>query len=63
MGKLAVGQIYGCKPIVALGGNRALESLTIYDALPHMVILGQAHDMQLMENAAFPPRPVRGIGS
>ncbi|QXC52647.1 hypothetical protein KHC17_26085 (plasmid) [Agrobacterium salinitolerans] len=39
-----------------------LESLTIYDALP-MVILGQAHDMQLMENAAFPPRPVRGIGS
>lgn len=63
LGKLGVGQIYGFNPILALGGNRALESLTIYDALPHMAILGQAHEMQLMDNAAFPPRPVRVIGS
>jgi len=28
-----------------------------------MAILAQAHEMQLMDNAAFPPRPVRVIGS
>ena len=63
LGKLGVGQVYGFQPILALGGDRALESLAIYDALPHMAILAQAHEMQLMDNAAFPPRPVRVIGS
>ncbi|HLP70231.1 MAG TPA: GAD-like domain-containing protein [Rhizobium sp.] len=63
LGTLGVGQIYGFSPILALGGNRALASLEIYEALPHMAILAQAHDMQLMDNAPFPPRPVRLIGS
>lgn len=63
LGKLGVGQIYGFKPILALGGNRALANLSIYEALPHMAILAQAHEMQLMDNAAFPPQPVRAIGS
>jgi hypothetical protein len=62
-GKLGVGQIYGFRPILALGGNRALSSLAIYEALPHMAILAQAHEMQLMDNAPFPPQPVRVIGS
>ncbi|TDW32880.1 hypothetical protein EV128_106224 [Rhizobium azibense] len=63
IGKLRVGQIYGFKPILALGGNRSLDSLTIYEALPHMAILAQAHGMQLMDNASFPPKAVRAIGS
>jgi hypothetical protein len=63
VGKLGVGQIYGFKPILALGGNRALANLSIYEALPHMAILAQAHEMQLMDNAPFPPQPVRMIGS
>ncbi|RWX14057.1 DUF1851 domain-containing protein [Rhizobium hidalgonense] len=63
LGKLGVGQIYGFRPILALGGNRALASLAIYEALPHMAILAQAHEMQLMDNAPFPPQPVRVIGS
>nr|WP_205934290.1 GAD-like domain-containing protein [Rhizobium leguminosarum] len=63
LGKLGVGQIYGFRPILALGGNRALASLTIYEASPHMAILAQAHELQLMDNAPFPPQPVRVIGS
>ncbi|MGZ2426687.1 T6SS immunity protein Tdi1 domain-containing protein [Rhizobium laguerreae] len=63
LGKLGVDQIYGFRPILALGGKRALASLTIYEALPHMAILAQAHELQLMDNAPFPPQPVRVIGS
>ena len=62
LGKLGVGQIYGFRPIVALGGNRTLDSLTIYDALPHMAIMAQAHRLELMDNDPFPPQPVRVIG-
>ncbi|MBY4611380.1 DUF1851 domain-containing protein [Rhizobium sp. 9T] len=63
LGKLGVGQIYGFKPILALGGNRALANLSIYEALPHMAILAQAHDLQLMDNTAFPPTALRAVGS
>ncbi|MGM5012243.1 GAD-like domain-containing protein [Rhizobium sp. 969_B3_N1_2] len=62
LGKLGVGHIYGFKPILALGGNRALANLSVYEALPHMAILAQAHELQLMDNAAFPPKAVRIIG-
>lgn len=62
LGKLGVGQIYGFRPILAFGGNRDLASLQIYDALPHMAILAQAHEMQLMDNEPFPPQPVRVVG-
>lgn len=62
LGELQAGQIYGFKPILALGGNRSLNSLEVYDALPHMSILAQAHSMQLMDNSVFPPKPVRTIG-
>lgn len=63
LGKLGIGQVYGFRPILALGGNRALANLAIYEALPHMAILAQAHEMQLMDNAVFPPQPVRVIRS
>ncbi|WP_064684012.1 GAD-like domain-containing protein [Rhizobium bangladeshense] len=63
LGKLGMGQIYGFRPILALGGNRALANLSICEALPHMAILAQAHEMRLMDNAPFPPQPVRRIGS
>lgn len=36
LGKLGVGQIYGFKPILALGGNRDLANLVICEALPHI---------------------------
>lgn len=62
LGNLGMGQIYGFKPILALGGNRALANLAIYEALPHMAILAQAHEIRLMDNAPFPPLPVRVIG-
>ncbi len=63
LGKLGPGQIYGFKPILALGGNRHLDSLAVYETLPHMAILAQTHELQLMDNAPFPPKPVRTIGS
>lgn len=62
LGKLGVGRIYGFKPILALGGNRALENLSVYEALPHMAILAQAHELQLMDNAVFPPKAIRTVG-
>ncbi|WP_284757131.1 GAD-like domain-containing protein [Agrobacterium sp. fls2-241-TYG-188a] len=62
LGKLGVDQIYGFRPVLALGGNRDLTSLSIYDAVPHMAILAQAHEFQLMDDAAYPPQPVRSIG-
>lgn len=62
IGKLIVGQIYGFKPILAFGGNRDLANLAIYDASPHMAILAQAHQFHLMDNASYPPQPVRQIG-
>lgn len=62
LGKLGIDQIYGFKPVLALGGNRDITSLSIYDAVPHMAILAQAHELQLMDDAAYPPQPVRSIG-
>ncbi|ARQ14156.1 hypothetical protein NXC12_PE00561 (plasmid) [Rhizobium etli] len=62
LGKLRAGQIYGFRPILALGGNRTADSIKIYEALPHMAILAQAHRMQLMDNSVFPPKAVRRIG-
>ncbi|MDR9803133.1 GAD-like domain-containing protein [Rhizobium hidalgonense] len=63
LGKLQAGHIYGFTPILALGGNRAAESIKIYEALPHMAILAQAHHMHLVDNSVFPPKLVRIIGS
>ncbi|SCX27327.1 GAD-like domain protein [Agrobacterium sp. DSM 25558] len=62
LGTLAVGQVYGFKPILAFGGNRALSSLAIYNAKPHMAVLAQAHEMQLMDYDPYPAQPVRVIG-
>jgi hypothetical protein len=62
LGTLAVGQVYGFKPILAFGGNRALSSLAIYDSKPHMAILAQAHEMYLMDYNPYPAQPVRVIG-
>jgi hypothetical protein len=62
LGDLKMGQIYGFKPILALGGNRSVDNLAIYDAFAHMSILSQATDLKLMNNAAFPPKPIRLLG-
>lgn len=62
LGPLRFGQVYGFKPILAFGGSRELSRLAIYDAPAHMAILAQAHRMHLMDNAVYPPQPVRPIG-
>lgn len=62
LGILERGQIYGFKPILALGGNRTADSLTVYDALPHMSILAQATQLKLMDLKQYPPKLVRMIG-
>ncbi|MCZ7856391.1 GAD-like domain-containing protein [Agrobacterium salinitolerans] len=63
LGELGAGQIYGFKPILAFGGPRNVNSLTVYDAFPHMSILAQAHDFELVDMTPFPPRPLRKIGN
>ena len=55
LGELSFGQIYGFRPILALGGFRKPEALKIYDALPHMAILAQAQPMELKEVTYAPP--------
>lgn len=62
LGKVEMGQIYGFKPILALGGFRSLDNLVIYEARSHMSILAQAKRPQLMDYSIFPPKPVRPIG-
>lgn len=61
LGTIDVGKIYGFRPILAFGGNRDLANLAIHEAVPHMAILAQAQEMQLMDNAPFPPRPLRTV--
>jgi hypothetical protein len=62
LGNLKMGQIYGFKPILALGGSRSIDGLGIWDAFAHMSILAQAQTLNLMDNSVFPPQPVRPIG-
>jgi hypothetical protein len=61
-GKLATGQIYGFRPILAFGGSRSVDNIEVYPASPHMAILAQATSFHLLDVSAYPPKMTRVIG-
>lgn len=62
LGPLKSGEIYGFKPILAFGGNRAAADMARFEASAHMSILAQAQEFKLVDMSPYPPRPVRMIG-
>ncbi|WP_420103615.1 GAD-like domain-containing protein [Bosea sp. (in: a-proteobacteria)] len=62
LGPLKLGQIYGFKPALALGGEPKLENLAIYGALEHFSILADLAALRLMDYSKPQPRFVREIG-
>lgn len=49
LGSLQLGNIYGFKPALALGGSPILKNLVIYSAFEHMSLLSQLGEIQLRD--------------
>ena len=62
LGPLKLGQVYGLKLALALGGERKLENLAVYGALEHFSILADLAPLRLMDYSTPQPRFVREIG-
>ncbi len=63
LGVLPFGSIYGFRPILALGGPRNPDRLSVYEALAHMTILSQSTEFKLMDSASITPKVVRVVGN
>lgn len=62
LGRLALGQVYGFFPALAVGGSVSIDKLKRVGALAHFSILAQLTSFALMDFSSWPLRRVRDIG-
>ncbi|WP_230531378.1 GAD-like domain-containing protein [Microvirga roseola] len=61
-GPLALDEVYGFTPALAVGGRASLNNLRRVSAPEHFSILAQAGGFVLRDASSWPPRTVRDIG-